>query len=60
MTNHVLYEDGDEDIPEVLQDGYGQVVLSQCRFCKAAEIELTLYLTCEDFANKDHDDETEN
>lgn len=59
MTDHILYEDGDENIPKVIIDRNGQVALDMCKCCGAAEIELTLYLTCEEFVNKDNEDETE-
>jgi hypothetical protein len=37
---HVLYKDGDENIPDGIKDSNGQVVLSVCKVCGKAETEL--------------------
>ena len=37
---HVLFKDGDSDIPNAIKDRNGQVALSMCRYCGAAESEL--------------------
>ena len=37
---HVLYEDGDPDIPKDILDRNGQVVLGLCKVCGRAECEL--------------------
>lgn len=39
-TPHILYTDADENIPEAITDTNGQVVLSLCKVCGKAEIEL--------------------
>ena len=49
MIGHVLYQDGDTNIPEQITDRNGQVVLSTCRQCGASEIELTEYDNCDSF-----------
>lgn len=38
--SHLLYKDGDPDIPRAICDSNGQVVLGLCRICNAAEAEL--------------------
>lgn len=38
--NHLLYKDGDPDLPQAILDRNGQVVLGLCRICNAAEAEL--------------------
>lgn len=38
---HVLYRNGDNDIPASICDRDGQVVLSMCKVCGKAEIELS-------------------
>ena len=38
---HVLYNTGDEDAPQVILDGNGEVALGLCRVCGGAECELT-------------------
>lgn len=40
MRNHVYYRQGDPDVPPGITDGYGSVVLSQCRICGQAECQL--------------------
>lgn len=37
---HVLYQDGDDDIPDSITDSNGEVVLGLCKLCGAAEREL--------------------
>lgn len=37
---HDLYKDGDEDIPDVICDSNGQVVLGLCKVCNRAEVDL--------------------
>jgi hypothetical protein len=37
---HEFYKDGDADIPSALLDRNGQVVLTQCKHCGQAEVEL--------------------
>lgn len=37
---HILYEDGDTDIPEDILDRNGEVVLGLCKVCFRAECEL--------------------
>jgi len=37
---HVLYKDGDLDVPNQICDWNGEIVLAMCRNCKKAEIEL--------------------
>ena len=37
---HVLYQDGDADIPDQIKDRNGSVVLALCRICGKGEIEL--------------------
>lgn len=37
---HVLYETGDKDAPDVIKDRNGEVVLSLCRNCGRGEAEL--------------------
>lgn len=43
QTRHTLYEDSDENIPEIIQDRNGQVSLSMCKICGAAESALSTY-----------------
>lgn len=38
--SHVLYKDGDTDLPREITDSNGQVVLSLCRICGKAEVDL--------------------
>lgn len=40
--NHLLYKDGDADIPEAILDRNGQVALDMCKVCGKAESELTV------------------
>jgi hypothetical protein len=40
-NGHVLYQDGDEDVPDILLDRRGNVTLDQCKLCGRAEIELS-------------------
>lgn len=40
MKDHILYKDGDNNIPEQILDSNGQVVLAMCKNCDKAEIEL--------------------
>lgn len=40
FESHVVYKDGDTDIPDSLKDRNEQVALRQCRNCGAGEIEL--------------------
>jgi len=47
MTDHVLYRDKDPDVPSVICDHSGYVVLDLCKNCGAAEIELTAFPDCE-------------
>jgi hypothetical protein len=37
---HVLFETGDVDAPEVIMDGCGEVALGLCRVCGGAECSL--------------------
>ena len=37
---HILYQTGDQDAPDVIKDGNGEVVLGLCRVCGRAEVEL--------------------
>ena len=39
--DHILYETGDKDAPDVIKDRNGEVVLGLCRLCGKAEIELS-------------------
>lgn len=41
MTDHILFETGDPDAPDVIRDRNGEVVLGLCRRCGRAEIELS-------------------
>lgn len=43
---HVLYQDGDKDIPKAILDSNGQVVLGMCKVCRRAESELNNYEPC--------------
>lgn len=38
--NHDIYKDGDENIPDSICDGHGQIVLALCKKCGKGEIEL--------------------
>lgn len=42
---HVLYQQGDSDLPKYICDQNGDVVLAQCRVCGAVEIELDVACT---------------
>jgi hypothetical protein len=44
---HVIYKDGDKDIPSVITDSNGQVVLDLCILCGKGEAELDLSTECE-------------
>ncbi len=39
---HVLYETGDEDAPDIIKDRNGEVVLGLCRKCGLGESDLDL------------------
>lgn len=43
---HVLYKDGDKDLPKQICDANGAVVLAQCRNCRKAEVELEQGVLC--------------
>jgi hypothetical protein len=38
VKSHDLYKDGDENIPEVILDRNGQVVLSVCKICRETSL----------------------
>lgn len=38
---HILYIDGDPDIPDSIKDRNGQVALDLCKVCGKGESELT-------------------
>jgi hypothetical protein len=40
MMNHVLYNTGDNDAPDVIKDGNGEVALGLCRVCGGGECAL--------------------
>jgi hypothetical protein len=40
LSDHVLYKDGDENIPASIKDRNGHVALSQCKVCGRGEVEL--------------------
>lgn len=44
---HVLYKTGDADAPSAILDRNGEVVLSCCRHCGRAEIELDEHPSCD-------------
>lgn len=46
-NGHVLYEQGDDNVPNQLKDANGDIVLAQCKVCGAAEIELEVACTGE-------------
>ena len=37
---HVLFQDGDSNLPEAILDRNGQVALRLCKICRKGEIEL--------------------
>ena len=41
MAEYILYTDEDKNAPESIKDRNGQVVLSMCKVCGKAEIELS-------------------
>lgn len=49
MTRHTLFQDGDVNIPKVIQDQNGQVALGMCKLCGAAESDLIQYKSCEEY-----------
>lgn len=53
--DHVLYQDGDADVPERIQDRNGQVALSMCKKCGAAESELHVTWEHKKEGKEDHE-----
>ena len=48
FATHTLYTDGDTDRPDIICDSNGQVVLSLCKRCGAAEVQLFEH-SCNEF-----------
>lgn len=40
QKGHVLFETGDADVPDIICDRNGEVVLGLCKVCGKGEIEL--------------------
>lgn len=57
MTDHVLYTNNDSDVPLSIKDQHNDIVLSLCKNCCAGEIELVQYPSCEQFLNRDNNDQ---
>lgn len=64
-NTHVMYTQSDTNIPPQILDKNGDIVLSMCKICGAAEQELIDFKNCDEFINKynhdnqDHDYETQ-